>query len=129
MSRDWFKASKEGNVERFRELLAADKTLLHLADAEGSTALHYACWKGHLALVEELIASGADVMARNSNDHWGTTPLHAAAHANHHRIVELLLSKGADATAVDGNGKTPLDHTEFHAAKAAAKVLRLHSEQ
>jgi ankyrin repeat protein len=51
-------------------------------------------------------------------------PLHAAAHANHRGIARLLLERGADATARDGNGATPLAHTEFHKATAAAKVLR-----
>ncbi len=59
----------------------------------------------------------------NANDHWGTTPLHAAAHANQAVIAQLLIDAGADVNAKDMNGKTPLHHTTFHKATAAAKVL------
>jgi ankyrin repeat protein len=65
----------------------------------------------------------SSVQAQNNNDHWGTTPLHAAAHANQREIVQLLLDAGADVHAKDLQGKTPLDHTTFHKATAAAKVL------
>jgi ankyrin repeat protein len=122
-----FKAAKFGDVATMRALLAADATLVAARDADASTPLHYAVWKGHLDLVELLLAAGADVNAQNQNDHWGTTPLHAAAHANQKAIAALLLAHGADLEARDGNGKTPLDHTAFHKANATAKLLREHA--
>lgn len=54
----------------------------------------------------------------------GTTPLHAAAHANQAAIAQMLIENGADVNAQDKDGKTPLHHTTFHKAKAAAKVLQ-----
>jgi ankyrin repeat protein len=69
---------------------------------------------------------GADVNARNNNEHWGTTPLHAAAHANQAAIAELLIEHGADPNAQDLNGKTPMHHTMFHKATAAAKIFERH---
>jgi ankyrin repeat protein len=57
------------------------------------------------------------------NEHWGTTALHAAAHANHAAIIQVLIDAGADVDATDLQGRTRLDHTEFHKAKAAAKIL------
>ncbi len=119
-----FKAAKSGDVVAVKALLAADPALVHVRDADASTPLHYAVWKGHRELVELLLAAGADVNARNQNDHWGTTPLHAAAHANERAIAALLVAHGADLEARDGNGKTPLDHTAFHKANATAKLLR-----
>lgn len=118
------KASKQGDLATVQSLLAEDSTIVNTRDADGSTPLHYAVWKGHGELVALLLANGADVNAHNTNDHWGTTPLHAAAHSNRGPIIRLLVEHGAEISATDGNGKTPLDHTTYHNATAAAKVLR-----
>ncbi len=118
------RASKKGDVNVVRSLLAADPSLIHFRDAEESTALHYAVWKGHRELVELLLESGADVNAQNANDHWGTTPLHAAAHSNNSALVKFLAEKGADLHALDLSGKTALDHTAYHNASGAAKALK-----
>lgn len=118
------RAAKRGDCEALAALVDDDPQLLGARDADGSTPLHCASWKGHLAAVHLLLQRGADVHAVNANDHWGTTPLHAAAHANHREVVRALLEHGADPDSRDGSGATPLAHTEFHRATAAAKVLR-----
>ena len=121
--KEFIKAAKSGNAERLRVLLETNPNAIHARDSDGSTALHCATWKGHQAVVELLLGAGADVNLHNNNEHWGTTPLHAAAHANQATIAQMLIDNGADVNAHDKNGKTPLDHTRFHKAKAAAKVL------
>jgi len=126
MEKDFIRAAKNGDATRVKELLADSPSLIDARDSDESTALHCACWKGHLEVVQVLIAAGALVNVDNKNDHWGTTPLHAAAHANQAKIVEALVAAGADVNAVDGGGKTPLHHTTFHKATAAAKVLTKH---
>lgn len=120
------KAAKTGDIEKARLLLAADSDLLNARDTDGSTPLHCAAWKGEKEMVAFLLGAGADVSIHNTNDHWGTTPLHAAAHANQAAIVQLLLDAGADTNAVDMNGNTPMFHTTYHKATAAAKVLAKH---
>lgn len=124
--KEFIKAAKKGEMEKLKSLLKSDKSLLGARDTDGSTALHCAAWKGLLEVVEYLVKAGSDVRAHNTNDHWGTTPLHAAAHANQAKIVQLLIDAGADVNAKDMNGKTPLFHTTFHKATAAAKVLTQH---
>jgi ankyrin repeat protein len=126
--REILKAAKSGNAEKIKILLETDADLLHARDSDGSTPLHCAVWKGHKDVVALLLKSGADVNARNNNDHWGTTPLHAAAHANQAAIAELLIENGADTGALDMNGKTPLHHTTFHKAKAVAKLLEKYEQ-
>jgi len=120
------KAAKSGDLASIRMLLELDATLIGARDKDGSTPLHCAVWKGHQAAVEFMLERGADVNAQNQNEHWGTTPLHAAAHANQAAIAEMLIERGADVNARDLEGKTPLHHTTFHKAKAAAKVLEGH---
>jgi len=108
-----------GDVEKLRVLLDADADLIHARDADGSTALHCATWKGHQAIVTFLLSAGADVNIHSNNEHWGTT-----AHANQATIAQMLVENGAEVNAQDKDGKTPLHHTTFHKAKAAAKVLQ-----
>jgi ankyrin repeat protein len=126
MQKEMIKAAKTGDLARIEELLLADAALIGATDADGSTPLHYAVWKGHQEVVVKLLEAGADVKAHNRNDHWGTTPLHAAAHANRSAIAQLLIGHGADVEAKDLSGNTPLRHTTYHNAKAAARLLRKH---
>ena len=124
--KQFIQAAKKGDIETLKALLDSDQALLNARDKDGSTALHCAAWKDNRELVAFLLAAGADVNAHNANDHWGTTPLHAAAHANNTAVAQRLLDAGADINATDMNGKTPLFHTNFHKATAAAKLLTNH---
>lgn len=126
LEKEIIKAAKSGAAGRVQELLKLDAALLGAKDSDGSTPLHCATWKGHQAVVEVLIKHGADVNARNENEHWGTTPLHAAAHGNQRAIAELLIANGADIHALNLNGRTPLEETEFHKAKPIANLLKQH---
>jgi len=125
-AKEIIKAAKAGAATRVAELLKQDPKLISAVDTDGSTPLHCATWKGHLKVVEVLLAHGADVNAHNKNDHWGTTPLHAAAHGNQRAIAELLIAHGADIRAINLNGRTPLAETEFHRAKPVANLLKQH---
>jgi ankyrin repeat protein len=118
------RAAKSGAVGRVLELLKQDASLTGAKDADGSTPLHCATWKGQKEVVEVLLQHGADVNVHNNNDHWGTTPLHAAAHGNQKAIAELLIAHGADINAINLNGRTPLAETEFHKAKPVASLLK-----
>lgn len=125
-NKEMIKAAKKGDVEKAKLLLSGDAGLIEARDSDGSTALHCATWRGHQAMVVFLLSAEADVNSHNKNEHYGTTPLHAAAHANQAKIAEMLIEHGADVNAQDMNGKTPMHHTTFHKAKAAAKVLQKH---
>jgi ankyrin repeat protein len=62
---------------------------------------------GNIAEVENLIANGANV---NAKDKKGMTPLHASSisSSGSKNIAELLISKGANVNAKDKEGRTPL---------------------
>jgi ankyrin repeat protein len=101
------KAAKSGDTSTLKTLLATDRKLIGARDSDGSTPLHCAAWKGHVFVVQLLLAAGADVNAINQNEHWGTTPLHAAAHANQAKIAELLLANGANRKPSTAREGTP----------------------
>lgn len=119
------KAAKNGDLTSTRTLLAKQPSLIATRDTDGSTPLHCASWKGHVEIVELLLENGADIQARNQNDHWGDTPLHAAAHGNQKAVAKILIARGADVRAVNSSGRTPLQETEFHNARAVAKLLKM----
>jgi len=71
----------------------------------GGTALHQAVIKGFQAVAESLLASKADINARDAD---GRTPLHFAAASGQVGLTVFLLAKGADVNAVDSHGATAL---------------------
>lgn len=74
---------------------------LNSADEEGRTALHVACWQGHLEVVASLLDSGADP---NSEDNEGRTALQSAAWQGHSDVVQLLCERGANVNHMCGQG-------------------------
>ncbi len=72
---------------------------------DGGTALHMACWMGHVALVEQLLA--LEVPIDDVDPTHGSTPLGWALFGSVHRcakgadyvtVVERLIAAGADRT-------------------------------
>lgn len=123
------KAAKSGDTTTLSSLIEKDKELLLARDKDGATPLHCAAWKGHAKAVELLLNLGAPVNDHSQNTHYGTTPLHAAAHGDQKEVVEILLRHGADLNAKNLDGRTPLQETTIHNARAAAKILNAHGAE
>lgn len=66
------------------------------ANKYGRTALMYATAGGHVAVIEALIASGADL---NAVDIYGNTPLTIAKHEKNEELYKLLEKAGAKNSA------------------------------
>jgi len=102
------KACMNGQLDVERYLLTYHGANLEAADNnEGKTPLLEACWCGHLAVVQELVARGANLEATD-NDGW--TPLHCACNWGQHDVAQFLLVScgGANLEATDDDGMTPL---------------------
>jgi ankyrin repeat protein len=151
-----FEAAATGRVERVRQLLKQDPSLIHAWSPDGWTALHLN-W-GHLDVARLLIDSGADLNANSKNklnatplqgavasnridlarlylsrganvncrSEEGTSPLHEAAGNGYLDFVKLLLENGANVNQKDDNGKTPLAIALQHKKTDIAKLLREH---
>jgi hypothetical protein len=68
----FFSEIERGDVETVRAMVAAAPRLVRARDGKGATALHVAAFNGHRAIVELLLAAGADINARD--DIYGGTP-------------------------------------------------------
>ena len=76
-------------------------------DAEGNTPLHLACSGGNAGIVELLIGSNADTVAKNKLNEM---PLHIAVHCGHVPIAQLLLEKQVPIECQTVEGHTPLHY-------------------
>jgi len=65
-------ATKQGDLEGVKAILRGDSELINQKDATGATALHYATFGAHHAVVLELVRHGANVNVRDSR--FGATP-------------------------------------------------------
>lgn len=80
-------------------------------DNAGYCALHEACARGWITIVQHLLEHGADI---NCSAQDGTRPLHDAVENDHLDVVRLLLSYGADPTLAtySGRGLLKMTHSD-----------------
>lgn len=91
----------------------------------GGTALHAATIRGHLTIIERLLAAGADA---SKADFDQVTPLHTAASQGFLDIIKTLLDHGASRDAPDGlDSRTPADWARLGGQMAAADLIEKHS--
>ena len=98
-------AIKANDARAVGRLLAAGVSQTQLAEADGTTALHYAVERDDADLVERLLESGANPAAANR---YGVSPLYIAALNGNAAIVRLLLEHGVDPDAALPEGETAL---------------------
>ncbi len=73
------------------------------------TPLHMAASRGHVEMIQLLIAADPDRVNINAvSQDGGKTPLHDAVHAGRADAVEALIKGGANIEAADIAGRTPL---------------------
>jgi hemoglobin len=89
---EMLKASERGDVNKVRELLGRDSTLVNAKGAHNKTPLHWAAEKNNHELAELLISAGADLNAEVS---WGMTPLAWAANMGSREAADAFLAHGA----------------------------------
>ncbi|XP_024141882.1 BCL-6 corepressor isoform X1 [Oryzias melastigma] len=80
-------------------------------DYAGYCALHEACARGWLNIVQHLLDYGADI---NCSAQDGTRPIHDAVENDHLDVVRILLSYGADPTLAtySGRGLLKMTHSD-----------------
>jgi ankyrin repeat protein len=97
-----FAAVKSGDVAAVKKMVADNPKLVGLKDTGfGATPLHWAALKGHDAVVEVLLAAGANASAPNRE---GETPLEVAERAKRTGAVAILKRAGGGGSAPSLDG-------------------------
>jgi ankyrin repeat protein len=104
---NFFDQCVAGQTEAVIAQIEATPALLEAHSGDGWTPLHLAAFFGANELAEALLAKGAQVDARSTNN-MQNTPLHAAVAGRRADMVKFLLERGADANARQSGGWTAL---------------------
>jgi ankyrin repeat protein len=113
-------AAEQGDSLAITLALASHPNDLNSRDSLNMTPLNWAAHKGHIGIVRELLARGAD---HQMGDKDSSQPIHNAAAAGHIPALELLIQAGASIDAQDVNGQTPLLFAMLYRHPEAAKWL------
>ena len=97
-------AAQKGDSPLVRSLLS-QKADVNLAQADGTTALHWIVRSDDLETADVLIRAGANVSAANRR---GVTPLDLACVNGSAAMIRKLLDAGANPNATHPDGQTPL---------------------
>ncbi|KAF4529820.1 hypothetical protein B566_EDAN013988 [Ephemera danica] len=122
------RAAEQNHVERMKELIDRDPTLLNIQDRDGKTPLHIACEMNNTEAAECLL-SNPDCLVYIA-DNCKKYALHYAAENGNVDIMELLLKREAEVSEIlnkqDVNGETALYLACIYGRKEAVKLLLRH---
>src|SRR5690349_15565433 len=96
-------AAKRSDKDAIRSLI--QKKTVNAAEADGTTALHWAAYRNDLESVDLLLKAGAKANAAND---LGATPLWNASQNGSAAIVKRLLDAGANPNLALLAGETPV---------------------
>ena len=103
-------ASRQGDLESVKGILAGEKVGVDSTLDDSYTALAYAAAGGHLSLVKELLAHGADV---NLQTRFSKSPLNHAVGGGSEEACELLIGAGARLDLRNDNGSSLLHEAAY----------------
>src|SRR5213594_1440619 len=144
---EFFEAVRKGEVERIREFLARDRSLINAKTERGFSAVtvaayygqrdalktilahkpmmtvHEAALAGDLERVRQLVDADQR-LANDTSSPDGFPPLGLAAYAGQARVVKYLIAQGADVNfALPGMGFSALTGAVSESQVEAVKVL------
>lgn len=151
---EFFDACRRGDLTTVQQLCAGNPALVHAVDMKGFTPLILAAYNEQAAIVDFLLANGADINVQdaagntalmgvsfkgykdiakklidagadvNLRNSNGAPALTFAATFGHLQIAEWLLQNGADLSLRDSRGKSPLDHAVIQENEAMIELFR-----
>jgi ankyrin repeat protein len=115
-------AVKNADISAVRALIKRGVDV-SAAQADGTTALHWAADRNDAATVELLVRAGANVSAQNR---YGVRPLSLAAARGSAELLTVLLKAGAKPNITIASAETPLMTAARAGNTAALRVLLSH---
>jgi ankyrin repeat protein len=100
---------------------ASDSLGLEALSELRTTPLQLASEHGHVGVINQLVAAGANIFA--AADKGALQPLHVAAAMGHVEAVSTLLAAGAAVDALDSQNRTPLALTASEGRPEAVVML------
>ncbi|PRP80186.1 ankyrin repeat-containing protein [Planoprotostelium fungivorum] len=94
----FLEAARTNNPKRVESFLRSGIPIDVRDEVNGSTALHYACLKGHRQTIEILVQNGANVNVRNNR---GVTPLFYLVECRYDVMAVYLIHQGASLPVCD----------------------------
>jgi hypothetical protein len=87
----------------------AFQSFIDAYDNDRWTALQYASWEGHMAIISELVPLTGATSTLSLGNPNGATALHLAAGTGRLEVVQYLLARGADRTLVNNERQKSID--------------------
>ena len=87
-----FQATREGNTDMVKSLIAGQSADVNATDDRGSTPLLEAARYGHEDICRLLLAAGANLKAKDKD---GKTAMMLAVQGDHEEVVRILNQAGA----------------------------------
>jgi ankyrin repeat protein len=112
-------AIQAGNRTAALELIGKGADV-NAAEADGTTALHWAAHRDDVELVDRLLRAGARV---NRTNDYGASPMSEAATVGNVVVMQKLLDAGADVESPNADGQTALMIVARTNNVAAARLL------
>lgn len=119
-----FEASATGRIERVRELLKKDRSLVNSYSSDGWTPLHLADF-GYPEVAKLLLDNGAQINAVARNN-FKSTPLQGAAAFKQLEVARVLIARGADVNPRGEGGYSPLHEAAGSGQLELARLLIKH---
>ncbi|XP_070579349.1 dentin sialophosphoprotein-like isoform X2 [Ptychodera flava] len=113
-------ATKNGDLDRVKALVARNKSLVNEPDEVGRTPLHIAAEHNQLDILKWLPLNGADI---NHETRTGYTCMHTAALSGHVRCMNALSVMGASVRTKTFDDQTPLHLAAMSGHLETAKWL------
>jgi ankyrin repeat protein len=125
---NFFDECVAGETASVMAQIEATQALLEAHSGDGWTPLHLAAFFGCKPLAEALLAKGADIDSRSTNN-MKNTPLHAAVAGRRAALVEFLLEHGANSNACQTGGWTALHGAAQGGDREMVEMLIAHGAQ
>lgn len=112
-------AASQGDLDRVKALVMEDHGTNHDTSIvnERNIALEWACFSGHLPVVQFLVENGSEVNPENGS------PLYSASQFGHIDVVQYLIEHGADLNFGEKSFGTPLHLSSKHGKESVVRYL------